>query len=99
MSLSREQREQTIKEFEKNTAMTELTREQIALDLGTTTEKLERIMQLASGSLEEPWIVRNYLIEKISDLGKEPVPFSALKGDHHMYWFLDAEKIDQKKID
>lgn len=99
MSLSTEQKMKTIREFEENVTLTGLPLEQIALELGTDTEKLQQIMRLASGSMEEPWIARNYLIEKVTEIGNKPIPFSALKGDHHAYWFLDAEKIDQKKID
>ena len=97
MSLSAEQKMQTIREFEENVVLTGLPLEKIALELGTNTEKLQQIMRLASHSLEEPWIVRNYLIEKVTAIGNKPVPFSALKGDHHAYWFLDAEKIDREK--
>jgi hypothetical protein len=99
MSLSKKQKIQTIREFEENVALTELTLEEIALEVGTNAANLEQIMQLACESFEDPWIVRNYLIEKLTDMGKEPIPFSALRGDHHDYWFLDTAKIDRKKID
>lgn len=98
MSLTVEQQENTIEEFKENVALTGLTTEQIALDLHTDTATIERILQLSSRSIEDPWIVKNYLTEKIMELGKEPIPFSALVGDYHDYWFLNAKKIDRKKI-
>ncbi|EQC0747211.1 DUF2316 family protein, partial [Listeria monocytogenes] len=31
---------------------------------------------------------------KVAEVGKTPVPFTALSGDYHRYWFLDGEEID-----
>ncbi|EAE6452031.1 DUF2316 family protein, partial [Listeria monocytogenes] len=45
-------------------------------------------------SLNDGWILRNYLLRKVAEVGKTPVPFTALSGDYHGYWFLDGEEID-----
>lgn len=98
MSLTAEQRKRTIEEFKQNIALTGRSIAQIAEDLQTDAETILRVQQLASDSIEAPWILRNYLIQTLESVGKKPIAFSALSGDHHDYWFLDARKIDQGKI-
>ncbi|WP_086349604.1 DUF2316 family protein [Candidatus Enterococcus clewellii] len=98
MTLTVKQQENTIEEFKQNIALTGRSIEQIARDLHTDAETIRQVQQLNAQSLEEPWVLRNYLLQTLEQMGKTPVAFSALVGDHHQYWFLNAAKIDQKKI-
>ena len=47
---------------------------------------------------EDTWILRNYLIEKVKEAGKEPTKFTALAVDHHRIPFPDMAYIDGKRI-
>ncbi|MBO1308083.1 DUF2316 family protein [Enterococcus sp. 669A] len=98
MSLTPQQMQDTIQEFQENLALSGLSVEEIARDLHTTDEKIQRILHLQQRALEDPWIVKEYLTEKIEAVGKMPVPFTALAGDYHQYWFLNAGKIDKRKL-
>ncbi|RSX53732.1 hypothetical protein D2E25_0038 [Bifidobacterium goeldii] len=99
MSLTSEQRAATIREFRENMALLGLSAEQIGADFGVPGKSIERIIGLRSGVLEYPWIVRQYLLDKAAAAGVEPVPFSALRGDPHDYWFLDDRVIDANRLD
>ncbi|WP_338658357.1 DUF2316 family protein [Paraclostridium sordellii] len=98
MSLTKEQVKNTTKEFKQNLKLSELSLEEIAYDLKTDKFTIENIINLNVNAIEDPWILKNYLIDKIKKLGKEPIPFSALVGDYHNYWFLNSKKIDEKRI-
>ncbi|TYC48346.1 DUF2316 family protein [Weissella muntiaci] len=98
MSLNSVQRENTKMEFAQNIRLAGIEKVQIASELGISMVKLDRILKLDQSSLNDPWILRNYLINKIQEVGEEPVPFTALVGDWHDYWFLDSDIIDQGKI-
>ncbi|MBW3090213.1 DUF2316 family protein [Bifidobacterium miconisargentati] len=99
MSLTTEQRAATIREFRENMALLGLTADQIGADFGVSGATIERIIELKSGVLEYPWIIRRYLLDKAAAAGVEPVPFSALRGDPHDYWFLDDRVIDANRLD
>ncbi|MBT1162704.1 MULTISPECIES: DUF2316 family protein [Bifidobacterium] len=99
MSLTSEQRAATIREFRENMALLGLAAERIGADFGVSGATVERIVELRSGVLEYPWIVRRYLLDKAAAAGVEPVPFSALRGDPHDYWFLDDRVIDANRLD
>lgn len=98
MSLSPNEKEATKEEFRANIKLAGLTRPAIAADLGISAAKLERILNLHQGSLEDAWILRNYLLTKIEEAGGQPVPFIALKGDPEDHWFLDAATIHHGKM-
>lgn len=98
MSLTHQQELDTIHEFQENISLTGLSLQQIATDLKTHPKTIEQIIQLRPHSIEEPWILRNYLLEKITEQGKTPIPFTALVGSHHDYYFLNARKIDKKEL-
>ena len=98
MSLTSEQRAATIQEFHDNMALLGITAEQIGKDFGVSSSTIERIINLRSGVLEYPWIVRGYLLDKAAAAGVTPVPFSALRGDPHDYWFLDDRVIDANQL-
>ncbi|KAB8287728.1 DUF2316 family protein [Bifidobacterium avesanii] len=98
MSLTNEQRAATIREFRENMRRLGLTADAIGADFGVSGRTIERIVDLKSGVLEYPWIVRGYLLRRAAEEGVELVPFSALRGDPHDYWFLDDEVIDAGEI-
>ena len=60
--------------------------------------KLEKIFNLKQRTLEDTWILRNYLLEKVEKTGQQPVPFTALSGDWHRHWFLNSNLIDQQQM-
>lgn len=94
MTLSKEQIKATKSEFAENLALANLTIAEVAKELNTSEVKIERILNLKQRSLNDGWILRNYLLRKLAEVGKTPVPFTALSGDYHGYWFLDGEEID-----
>ena len=96
MSLTQKQKENTKNEFYENFNLTGYSIETVANDLHTTPQKISCIMSLAVESIEEPWILKNYLIEQLEKQGKQPISFSALLGDHHRYYFLNTDKIDKR---
>lgn len=99
MSLTIRQRENTIREFEQNRELLGLSFEHVARDLGTTSDRIKDIAQLQGRSIEEPWILRNYLLSQAQARGVELVPFTALVGDPRDYWFLDTQTIARGVID
>lgn len=99
MSLSNEQRAATIREFQENMNRLGLTAERIGEDFGVSGGRVKQIINLKSGVLEYPWIIRAYLLGKAEAQGVELMPFTALRGDPHDYWFLDGNFIDRGEID
>ncbi|KRL86539.1 DUF2316 family protein [Lacticaseibacillus pantheris] len=95
MSLTQQQVEDTKREFAANFELTGKTPAAVAADLHITTTKLERLMTLQQQSLNDPWILRNYLLQAVTAAGETPIPFTALSGDWHRHWFLDADAIDR----
>ncbi len=98
MSLNPLQIQHTKKELRKNFELTGLSKSEIANDLKISEVKLEKIFNLKQRTLEDPWILRNYLLEKVKKTGQQPVPFTALAGDWHRHWFLDSNLIDQRQM-
>lgn len=98
MSLTSEQKTNTIREFQDNMNLLGLDTQTIADHFGVSRNTIERIITLRSGILEYPWIVRGYLLDTAKAQGTEPIPFTALRGDPHDYWFLDDRIIDANTI-
>ena len=99
MSLTSEQKAATIREFRENMRRLGLTVDQIGEHFGVSGNAVERIIDLKSGVLEYPWIVRGYLIDLARERNIELTPFTALKGDPHSYWFLSDAVLDAGTID
>lgn len=99
MSLSSEQIIKTKEEFRKNIEALGYDITKIAKDLKTTVVYLEKIINLNVRRIEDPWILKNYLEEKARDKEVELLPFTALKGNHHQYWFLNEDIINKKYIE
>ncbi|GAX01582.1 DUF2316 family protein [Secundilactobacillus silagei] len=98
MSLNPQQITNTKNELQANFELSGLTRKQVASDLQISLTKLDHLMTLTQESLNDPWILRNYLIEKVEDKGEKPVPFTALTGDWHRHWFLNSHLIDARQM-
>ena len=98
MSLSMAQRAATIKEFKENMRRLGLTADQMGDAFGVSGHTIQKIIDLKSGRLEYPWIIRGYLLDLASEQDVELVPFTALRGDPHDYWFLDDAVLDAKTI-
>ncbi|WP_429970832.1 DUF2316 family protein [Fructilactobacillus sp. Tb1] len=98
MSLNPTEQANTKRELRENFDLAKVTAEQAARDLDTTVTHFEDVLQLDSTRIEEPWIIKQYLNDKIVEQGKEPVPYSKLVGDPANYWFLDDGFIKQGKL-
>lgn len=98
MSLTREQQENTIAELAENMRRLGVTAGDAAAALGSTPEYADQVVHLHARNLEDPWVVRNWLLALARERGVEPVPFTALVGDYHRYWFLDGAYIDRGRI-
>ena len=98
MSLSMLQKHNTKRELRANIELAGLSVSDIARDLDTTEDYVLRVLDLRSGCLEDPWIVKEYLCDVLSEQHKETIAFTALAGDYRQYWFLDASKIDARML-
>ncbi|MBW3079948.1 DUF2316 family protein [Bifidobacterium saguinibicoloris] len=98
MSLTTAQREATIREFHENLRRLNLTAGEVAEHFGVDASRIETIIDLESGVLEYPWIVRGYLLDEAAARCVTLTPFTALRGDPHDYWFLDGTMIDRGVI-
>ena len=98
MSLSAKQIDDTRRELRENLDKAGVKIHDVATDLGTTQEYIMQLLRLEPKRLEDTWILKNYLIDKVRKAGKTPTAFTALGGDYHIIWFLDSEYIDGKRI-
>lgn len=98
MSLTREQRASTIREFAENMDKLGVTADDVAVALGGTPAYAKQVVSLHARNLEDPWVVRNWLLRVAAERGVALLPFTALAGDHHDYWFLDGSYIDRGRI-
>ncbi|GEK29344.1 DUF2316 family protein [Furfurilactobacillus siliginis] len=98
MTLNPAQRAATQREFRANFQRAGLTVAQVAIDLGISEIKLEHMLNLTQLTYEDVWILRNYVLDKVQAAGQVPVPFTALAGDWHQYWFLNSTVIDERRL-
>ncbi|RRG09983.1 MAG: DUF2316 family protein [Lactobacillus sp.] len=98
MSLTVAEKRVTKKELQRNLILSGLSEEQVARDLKTSPKTIQNILQLKVTHIEDPWILKSYLEEQILDQQKNPLPFTALKGDYHQYWFLDSRRIERRRL-
>lgn len=98
MSLTSQQTIDTIAQLQENMRRASLSPTLIAEDFNVSPAKIERILHLEQSALEDPWILKVYLEEKLTQQGIVGVPFTALAGDYHQYWFLNSRKIDKMKL-
>lgn len=97
MSLTYEEQQMTREDIARAMADLGITPEQAAAALGTTPQNLRRVMRLDIHRLEDPWVLRNYLLDQAAEQ-HVPVTFRVLNRDYHRLWFLDAAYIDRGRI-
>ena len=98
MSLTPEETIATREELLANFKIADVSIEQIALDLNTSSSHVQRVLDLDPDLIEEPWILRNYLNSIIEKNGDKPLPYSRLKGSPLKHWFLDQRFIRENKL-
>ena len=98
MSLSFKQKTDTRKELLENLRRSGLGAGEVAMAIQTTEKYVHDLLALKPRRSEDIWILRNFLINAVLERGMEPMPFTALQGDWHDYWFLDGDYIDRGRI-
>lgn len=99
MSLTTLQTEATRREFKTNINRSGHSIDELADALHTTPEVIAQCVDMHPDRIEDPWIIRNYLQDDLAKQGLTAAPFTALVGDYHQYWFLDAARIERGLID
>lgn len=94
MSLNPQEMQATRNSFQQNMALLNQSYEEIAQALQTNAAYVQSVADLDAAHIEDPWILKNYLEQQLHAIGKTSVPFTALKGDYHQYWFLDSRRIE-----
>lgn len=85
-------------ELKQNFELAGLTLTQAANDLGCTPNHIQAVLNLNSERIEEPWILRNYLMNQLLSKGIEPHPYSKLIGDPKRFAFLNDDFIKQGRL-
>ena len=98
MTLTDAQTKRTSEELKSNFKKTGLTVEEVARDLKTTPEYIEDLLELNPRRIEDPWILRNYLIDVLTEKSIEITPFSVLRVKSEKVWFLDSNYINNGEI-
>ena len=98
MSLNFIERINNSKELRQNLKLSHLTIEHVAIDLNTSVQKINQILELDHVSPEDPWILKEYLSNKLQSQGIIGYPYSKLVGDFRDYWFLDTKKIANQQL-
>lgn len=98
MSLNKQQKVDAIAEFDRAFAQLGVSSADAARALDTTPARIEQVARLRSRRIEEPWVLRNYLIGVAREAHVAVPRFSVLAGDFHRYWFLDAGFIERASL-
>ncbi|AVK63183.1 DUF2316 domain-containing protein [Lactobacillus sp. CBA3606] len=98
MSLNPVERQTTSQELQTNFRRSGLTDAQVATALQTTPEHLQAVLALKVRRIEDPWILRNYLAQQLTQQGITPVPYHYLVGDAADYWFLNQARINRERL-
>lgn len=98
MSLNPQQQAATRRELTENLKRSELTIADLAQALGTDARNITQILNLQVGRIEDPWIVRNYLMRVLAERNITAAPYTALVGNAGDYWFLDNAYIARGQI-
>lgn len=91
MSLNFIERINTSKELRQNLKLSHLTIEHVVIDLNSSVQKINQILELDHVSPEDPWILKEYLSNKLQSQGIIGYLYSKLVGDFRDYWFLDTK--------
>lgn len=98
MLLTGDEAAATKQELQSNFDLSGITLEMAAADLKSTPEHIQDVMNLTNCRVEEPWVLRNYLIKIILSQEKEPHSFSKLMGDPKRFNFLNNKFIDRGQL-
>ncbi|NLZ46772.1 MAG: DUF2316 family protein [Clostridiales bacterium] len=98
MSLNFRERVNTSNELRQNLVLSHLTIENVAVDLNTSVQQINQILELDHVAPEDPWILKEYLSNKLQNQGIIDYPYSKLVGDFRDYWFLDTTKIENQQL-
>ncbi len=98
MSLNAIERRNTRNEFTKNIKLIGETTESLATRLAISESCLIEIISLNGSKIEDPWIVRNYILDYANQNNIQLIPFSKLKGQASDYFFLDSGYIKSGRI-
>lgn len=81
--LTQDEKKRTGQELRKNYEISELTPEQIQMDLGISKRELTAILNIEHCTADPTnvWRVRDYMEEKINENGKVPFPYSKLNNN------------------
>lgn len=92
MSLNFRERVNTSNELRQNLTLSNLTIDNVAVDLNTSVQKINQILELDHVAPENPCILKEYLSNKLQSQGIIGYPYSKLVGDFRDYWFLNTKK-------
>lgn len=82
MSLNAKEFEITHAEMTKNFKIAALTPETIQFDLGFSPKDFNNALAVTPGyNPTNVWKLRDYLLKKIAEQGKTPIPFTVLKNN------------------
>ena len=98
MVLTSDEAAATKQELQGNYELSGINLQMAAVDLKSTPEHIQDVLNLKNCQKEEPWILRNYLIKLILLQEKEPYSFSKLIGDPKRYQFLNSRLIDRGEL-
>ena len=98
MVLTGDEAAATKQELQGNFDLSGITLEMAAVDLKSTPEHIQDVMNLKNCRIEEPWVLRNYLIKIILLQEKEPYSFSKLIGNPKRFKFLNNQFIDRGEL-
>lgn len=98
MALTGDEAAATKQELQSNFDLSGITLEMAAVDLKSTPEHIQDVLNLQNCRKEEPWVLRNYLIKLILLQEKEPRSFSKLMGDPKRFGFLNGQFIDREEL-
>ncbi|ROS79123.1 DUF2316 family protein [Cellulomonas sp. PhB143] len=79
MTLNDSEREQTSRELRANLALSGLSADDLAGDLGLAVSEVEETLDVGPASeRERVWLLREYLDQKVCAQGRDPLPYTVL---------------------
>ena len=94
------ERQQTIYEIKKNRELAEVSTKEIAQDLGSSKTYIESVLELNWNVVEDIWVLKNYLDEKIIGLGKTPFEYTTptLSGEPEDHQYMNVGFINNGQM-
>lgn len=85
--LTRQETEATKYELQENFSRLAYPKEQVASDMGITTEQLNKVLAMDSPDPAHVWMLREYLEDKLKEHHISMLPFSKLGNRESNRWF------------